>query len=1150
MNLLTYEALRCIRRKIFTSLIVIGLSGIVAVVGGEVATAAPYREEPVEIGEPTSFGHKKGNPTFREHVIVPSGTNHVCEGRKLLYQGHLDTIYVTRNKQLEPNGTMSNLTVMTVDGRDVVPADFVCTRLAPDASDGQGYSAPPKGTELSRLVVPDNKSYSFLGQPGDIVWHAPQHVTWTQRPLWSGIGAFDPNHELDGNVPVDFVNNEVNLDLVDFEGPGRVSIFFSKLEQVEVNFSVAPGDELASLERPGSGKTFKRSSGSHGHYSWAFSEPGIYRMTWRPWAEKTDGTMELGQPAETVWLVGSDEQVGLPEGTTTGLLEITKPAEEIRKEMGFGGSEDGSGAEDGKPSDDEKENGDEHSSSSSSASSSAPSTIASASSTTKPANPNSENSGSTSTPDQPAEPPAEHESKPGEEAEAWWKGEKLHIVRSGHMDLALLDKDGHRKTALFDDEDPQNRVERESGTFAFALNDEHTKLKAPEKWRNAIGGVPEDGFLLPMGGDKQQVAPWLGFSTEHIDYSTLQKGSAVSLRLAEFSGPGRMVAGHDGLWGPKVTLDSADLSKTHTYPERAHDHQFFWFTRPGLYRTVFRYEWTDVNGENQHEDLTAYILAGDEAIAAAGNYASNPEEQPTTPAEPTTEPSEPSASTSETTAPSKTSEKPKPTTTTKTAQPTKTEQPTKNTEPPAHNDSKPAPEAEAWWKGSKPHIIRHGHMDLALVDRNGLRMTMLFDDENPRKRVERASGTFAFALSDQQTKVTAPEKWRNRLGGIPAEGYYLPEATNKSDVAPWLGFSTEKVSYETLQPGSGVRLSISEFSGPGRLITGHEGGFDGIHISLDSNDLSKSHLYPDRAHDHQFFWFTRPGLYRSVFRYEWTDLSGKRQSEDLVSYFLVGDQAISAGENYTPRPGSGNSQQPTIPEDNGNNDGASNGNGDGAGGSRPGGSGGHHGNGGAVPPLAGNKPSGNNPGSNKPGGGQSAGTPITPGQGGSSGQGGSGSKAGGPLPPAQSSANGGGANGGSAGSGRAAPGGASVSKSGGVAAGNSAARAGGAAPAARAGGAAHSGSANKSAQRSASARPSGSNATKQNAGTRIAQGNGHKTDAKDAEDVSLFKRAANMIKSSGWLGGLLLGLGLMGIVGGLLFFLSTREEDDMGQPPF
>lgn len=186
------------------------------------------------------------------------------------------------------------------------------------------------------------------------------------------------------------------------------------------------------------------------------------------------------------------EQVGLEPGTTTGLRKITKSAEDIRREMGLGGSEDDSTTEPGDSSEDGKEDGGD-SSSSTSSSGTPTSKSASPSTSVKPGEPGNYNTGDGNSDNgntggdeqdstEPVEPPAEHESSPDEEAQTWWKGNQPHIVRSGHMDLALFDRDGYRKTALFDDENPENRVERASGTFAFALTDEHTRTKAPEKW--------------------------------------------------------------------------------------------------------------------------------------------------------------------------------------------------------------------------------------------------------------------------------------------------------------------------------------------------------------------------------------------------------------------------------------------------------------------------------------------------------------------------------------------------------------------------------------------------------------------------------------------------------------------------------------------
>lgn len=266
----------------------------------------------IPAAEATEF--KPGNRGFG--VEVPAGTTmagtneeHPCAGRKLAYHSHVDAIYATRLD--------GELQTMIVDGQVPIPADELCLRLAPDAN--------KDGEEVSRLVVPeDDPNLSFLGEPGTILWVAPQEVDFMDswRPLWAGAGAFDPHHELE--VPTDFADGKVTMELAEVDGPGDVEMFF-------YNRSVDQPDRVFSTKK---GKnSFQLNVGSHGHYSWTFSQAGIYHLSWRVHGKKTDGSEETGPLVTTTWLVGSDEEVGLPAGTTTELTPITKSAEDIRDEM-------------------------------------------------------------------------------------------------------------------------------------------------------------------------------------------------------------------------------------------------------------------------------------------------------------------------------------------------------------------------------------------------------------------------------------------------------------------------------------------------------------------------------------------------------------------------------------------------------------------------------------------------------------------------------------------------------------------------------------------------------------------------------------------------------------------------------------------------
>ena len=58
-------------------------------------------------------------------------------------------------------------------------------------------------------------------------------------------------------------------------------------------------------------------AGSHGHWNWTFSKAGVYRLDMvasytSTWSQRAVNSL----PSTITWLVGSDDEVGLPEGTT------------------------------------------------------------------------------------------------------------------------------------------------------------------------------------------------------------------------------------------------------------------------------------------------------------------------------------------------------------------------------------------------------------------------------------------------------------------------------------------------------------------------------------------------------------------------------------------------------------------------------------------------------------------------------------------------------------------------------------------------------------------------------------------------------------------------------------------------------------------
>lgn len=282
----------------------------------------------------TGGQHKDGFNELTTRVPIPEDqidlrTNqpHACAGREAVYQGHFDALYSTVYN--------NELSVMIVDGQVVTPADKLCMRLAPDAATRPDrFAGIKEGEEVSRLVVPDNEDYRFLGEPGTILWNAPRAVSFMDkwRPLWAGLGAFDPNHELDGNVPrclkLDYSDPEkpksyVTFTLVGYTGPGEMTVFD--------NVRGKPKPYIVTSQ----GKySFEYGVGGHGHFDWTFTKPGVYRQTWVASVER-DGEVIKSAPTDVIWLVGPDEEIGLPAGTTVELNEIKFSAEQRAEENGL-----------------------------------------------------------------------------------------------------------------------------------------------------------------------------------------------------------------------------------------------------------------------------------------------------------------------------------------------------------------------------------------------------------------------------------------------------------------------------------------------------------------------------------------------------------------------------------------------------------------------------------------------------------------------------------------------------------------------------------------------------------------------------------------------------------------------------------------------
>ncbi|WP_297590852.1 choice-of-anchor M domain-containing protein [uncultured Corynebacterium sp.] len=535
-------------------------AAVLVVVSAPVAFAA----------ELTDTGHVPGDVGFGVDLPADTeweGKTHPCAGRKLLYHSHNDALYGT--------SVADELKVMAVDGQQVVDQDSICFRLPRDAD--------AEGNEVSRIQIPDDGSLDFLGTPGESVWIAPQSVDWSDnwRPIWSGIGAFDPAHEGDPeSIPSNYKDDLMYFDLTEMEGPGDVQIFFKN--------AISPEEILFNSADPAA-QSVEYEVGGHGHFNWTFSKPGIYAMTWQGRAVLDDGTSQLTDPITQYWLVGDDSDVGLADGTTTELREVKH----------YVGGDAGEPAE--------------------------PSTSVEPA-PTEPSVP--------SVPPAPAEPGPSTSAEPAPtvpstsakpapdarcEAASALRTKPSALISSGHMDMGLVDEGGIA-AKLIDDSDPRAPTPRDSGTFLFEVPDP-AKTEIPANFRSTFPGEPESMWVLPQAQVKG--LPWLGFSTTRLSGDSLQQGSKITVTMRDVRGPGRIYTWHEGVGGAKLELDSGDSSRTLEYGLNDHDHQAFGFTKAGFYAATFTFAGTDAAGAPFSKDLTATFAVGDDAVQQAKEYASN-----------------------------------------------------------------------------------------------------------------------------------------------------------------------------------------------------------------------------------------------------------------------------------------------------------------------------------------------------------------------------------------------------------------------------------------------------------------------------------------------------------------------------------------------
>ncbi|MDO5644803.1 MAG: choice-of-anchor M domain-containing protein [Dermabacter sp.] len=488
-----------------------------------------------------------------------SATTDPETGREMLSRKHVDAGHIGWDPDAK------KLVVQVIDGSTARGADEVAMRLGPDADQS--------GREVSRIKLPSSNKLAFLGAPGDIVWTAPSQYYPGWPPIWAGFGA-------SATIPAEIDPDTLGLELVAVEGPGSMAVWGDGADSAH---------EFFSSTRPGSFQRMR--PGAHGHFNWSFTEPGRYTVTWRAVGALDDGTPIASDPTDTLWLVGPDAAVGLPDGATRG-AQITIPAEDFPLDPTAPTPTPTPGDGEGEP-------------------------------------------------EEPAED-AEHATLPPKD--------RYTCLAPGHVDLAARSTSLDDIQAFVKDgTDPANPIERRSYSVVVPVPDAAATTLTPSGPFAALAPLGKDGtriWTLPQIQDPSLV--WLGFSSDQVHYGDLRR-FRVYPSIAE--GPGRWLLWDANLMtGSRVIMDSANPNSHLDAPEATHRHANFSFNAPGTYLANFTFMGTHAseNGEDglprmNYGTLAVYFAVGDKAVADACGEAALPGAPVTETPDPTPTPGAPSA---------------------------------------------------------------------------------------------------------------------------------------------------------------------------------------------------------------------------------------------------------------------------------------------------------------------------------------------------------------------------------------------------------------------------------------------------------------------------------------------------------------------------
>lgn len=143
-------------------------------------------------------------------------------------------------------------------------------------------------TDDALLTIPDDETYSFLGEPGEEVHVIPQ--TQDQDVVWVGWNTQAPEI-------LDQLEGGATITMIGIQGPGEVDVYLQSgsFEEPEVLWSSSSEEQQSIFVEVN----------THTHANWVFSEPGTYLMRLTIEATLSSGE-EVSSTADMRFAVGSE----------------------------------------------------------------------------------------------------------------------------------------------------------------------------------------------------------------------------------------------------------------------------------------------------------------------------------------------------------------------------------------------------------------------------------------------------------------------------------------------------------------------------------------------------------------------------------------------------------------------------------------------------------------------------------------------------------------------------------------------------------------------------------------------------------------------------------------------------------------------------